>query len=219
MAYQIIFFDLDGTIVDPKDGITNAVQYALEKFGIIEDQENLIKFIGPPLKYSFQQYYNFNEEQALQAIEYYRKKFIPEGLQKSIVYNGIEKLLDKLQKSGIQLYIVSSKPSFASKQIITYHGLNKYFKDIVGVDKKFIDVDKSTRIKEALLLEPKKPKNTIVMIGDREHDIIGAQANGIDSIGVLYGYGTEDEINNIKPTYIAKNIEDLEKLLLTNVHL
>jgi phosphoglycolate phosphatase len=213
MKYQIIFFDMDGTLIDPKVGITKGVQYALEKFEIHEETKNLLKFIGPPLNKSFQKYYGFNQEKAMQAVLYYREYFHPKGIQESTIYKGIIALLEKLQKKGFSLAVVSSKPTFTIEKVIKHHKLYSYFNKIFGSDMNLTNVDKPTLVKEALEYFA-EPKNTVVMIGDREHDIIGAQANNIDSIGVLYGFGTEEEIQNAKPTYIAKTVKELEKLLM-----
>lgn len=218
MAYQIILFDLDGTLIDPKISITSSVQYALSKFQIDESRDALIPFIGPPLHKSFQKFYGFSEEKSMQAVMYFRKYFLKEGLQNIKVYNGIITLLDKLKKKNKMLLIVTSKSTVGAKKVIAYVKLGKYFDALIGSKLDLSNADKPTLIKEALSLYPEKSKNSFVMIGDRKYDIIGAQANGIDSIGVLYGYGSEEELAKSKPTYFVKTIEELEKLL-TNVHL
>ncbi|HSX08564.1 MAG TPA: HAD hydrolase-like protein [Candidatus Saccharimonadales bacterium] len=215
MAYSTIFFDLDGTLIDPKVGITKAVQYALSKFEIKTELDALVPFIGPPLNKSFQKYYSFDENKAMQAVSYYREYFVPKGLQESTVYDGIRDLLEKLQQNRFSLAIVSSKPTFIIEEVAKYHKLTHYFDKIIGSLIDLSNVDKPSLVKESLE-QFDKPKSTVVMIGDREHDSIGAQANGIDSIGVLYGYGSKEEITNIKPTYIVKNVHELTELLMVN---
>jgi phosphoglycolate phosphatase len=212
MAYNIIFFDLDGTLIDPKIGILNAVQYALAKFKIKEDLKTLLPFIGPPLNKSFEKYYGFSEKKAMQAVMYYREYFLPRGLHESIVYKGIPELLEKLNKTKKALYIVTSKPTFMAEKVALHHKLDKYFKKIIGSKPDLSNAAKATLIKKALTLNPEK--QSVVMIGDREHDIIGARANKIDSIGVLYGYGTFEELTKIKPTNMVKSVAELEKYLL-----
>ncbi len=213
MAYTTVFFDLDGTLIDPKDGITKSVQHTLLQFGIDSKPEELLPFIGPPLDVSLKKYYRFTDEQSKQAINYYREHFLKNSINEIELYNGAIPLLKKLKAEKKVLNIVSTKFVEAAKKILEQRGLSNYFDNIIATNYDHSNADKPTLVKEALALYPEQPKNSFVMIGDREHDIIGAQANGIDSIGVLYGYGTEDEIEKIKPTHIAKTIEDLEKLL------
>jgi phosphoglycolate phosphatase len=213
MAYTTIFFDLDGTLIDPKDGITTSVQYALSKFGITAELDELIPFIGPPLSESFKKYYNFTDEQLQQAITHYREHFLANGVNEVELYEGVIELLKKLKSENKKLAVVSSKFMIAVQKIVKQNNLNMYFDHLIATKPDESNVHKPILIKEALELYPEQPKDSFVMIGDREHDIIGAQENGIDSIGVLYGYGTEEELEKIKPTHIAKTIEDLEKYL------
>jgi len=214
MPYKIIFFDLDGTLIDPKIGITKSVQYALNKFGIKEDTANLLPFIGPPLNKSFQKYYGFSEEESMEAVMYYREYLLPKGIRESIIYPEIQTLLEKLQKANKELFVVTSKPTFIAEEVIKYHDLENFFAKIVGCKSDLSNADKTSLIKEAMLLRPKENKKSFVMIGDREHDIIGAKNNAIDSIGVTYGYGSIDELTAINPTHLAESIEDLAKYLL-----
>lgn len=216
MTYQSLFFDLDGTLIDPKKGITNAVQYALKQYGIHEDTDDLLHFIGPPLNKSFQKYYDFSEEKSMEAVVFYREYFLPQGYKESTLYDGITELLDKLNQSGFSLSVVTSKPTFMAEHVVKHHDLGKYFETIKGSKRDLSNVDKPTLIKETLALFQEKPRHSFVMIGDREHDIFGAQANNIDSIAVGYGYGSEEELKNSKPTYLVNSVADLEKLLLNN---
>lgn len=216
MNYEIIFFDLDGTLIDPKDSITKSVQFTLSKFGIKAELKELIPFIGPPLDDSLKKYYGFDEKQAKLAIEYYRKHFFENGINEVETYEGVLELLKKLKKKNKKLNIVSTKFKITVKKIAKEHQLEDYFDNIVGAKIDGSNFGKPILVKEALDFYPEKDKQSFVMIGDREHDIFGAQANGIDSIGVLYGYGSEDEIQKSKPTHIVANLEKLEELLLEN---
>jgi phosphoglycolate phosphatase len=138
MAYTTIFFDLDGTLIDPKIGITKAVQHALSKFNIHEDLESLIPFIGPPLDKSFQKYYGFSEEESMQAIIFYREYFIPTGMYESFVYNGIFDLLKKLKETNNTLFVVTSKPTWVAEKVIKHHKFDDYFEKIIGANLGFL---------------------------------------------------------------------------------
>lgn len=213
--YQTILFDLDGTLTDPGEGITNSVAYALEKFEIKnEDRSQLYKFIGPPLKDSFMEFYGFSEEDALKAIAYYRERFREKGMFENKVYDGIVELLSKLQKAGKQLIIATSKPEEFTSTILKHFDLLKYFDFIAGAT-----MDGSRSEKEEIIhyaLEHCQIDNLdeTVMVGDRKFDILGAKTNGIDSIGVLFGYGSLEELETAGATYIADSPEMVEKLVL-----
>lgn len=213
MAYSILLFDLDGTLIDPKVGITAAMQNALNKVGIYENLETLTRFIGPPLNVSLKEYYGFSDEQTQEVIRYFREYFIPEGMFDSIIYQGVPELLTKLKTNEKKLYVVTSKPTNQAERIIKHHGLDPFFEKIIGTKNDLSDADKTILIQETLAIHPDEEKQSFVMIGDREFDAIGAKANKIDSIGVLYGYGSLEELNKAKPTYLAKTIAELEQYL------
>lgn len=213
MAYQTIFFDLDGTLIDPKIAITSSVQYALSKFDIESDVNELLPFIGPPLNKSFSKYYGFSDRHAMLAVEYYREFFSKEGVSKITVYDGIKEMLKSLKARNKTLFIVSSKSTEGATETAKHVGLDIYFDTILGARIDLSNADKPALVKEALLLTNGHPKNNVVMIGDREHDIFGAQANKIDSIAVAYGYGSIEELENSRPTHIAKTIDELEQFL------
>lgn len=212
--YKIMLFDLDGTLTDPKSGITRSVQYALKKMGILEnDLNNLTKFIGPPLVESFQAYYEMDYEMAWQAVEYYREYFAEKGIFDNYVYPGIPELLQRLKEKKKVLGIATSKPTVFSEQILEYFKLDRYFSLVVGSNLDGSRVDKKDIIKAALESLPVKDYREAIMVGDRRHDIIGARENGIDSIGVMYGYGSRDEFEKSQATYIVETVAELEKLL------
>jgi phosphoglycolate phosphatase len=213
MAYQIFFFDLDGTLIDSKISITTSVQYALSQYNITVKTDDLIPFIGPPLDESFQKYYGFDEKKSMQAVSYFREYRSRKGLETLTIFKGIPELLKKLKEDKKILYIVTSKSTQDARVIAEYVGLDEYFNAIIGCKLDLTNADKPSLVNKALALLGNKSKESIVMIGDKEHDVLGAQANGIDSIAVLYGYGSEKEIKKSKPTHIVKTIEDLGKLL------
>lgn len=209
MKYKYLFFDLDGTLTDPAEGITNSIIYSLNKFNIeVNDRTSLYKFIGPPLVDSYMKFYGFDEKKAWTAVQYYREYFSVNGLFENKVYGGMEKLLDTLQKQGHKLYVATSKPKEYSVRILDKFGLLKYFEYVSGSSMDEKDCDKATIIKNALTVSSADKKD-VLMIGDRCFDINGAKANGIDSLAVLYGYGSREEIINSAPNYIAKTVDDI----------
>lgn len=188
---KYIFFDLDGTLTDSAEGITNSVAYVLKHYGIsVKDKSTLNVFVGPPLVESFMKYYGFDREQARASVEIYREYFEDKGMFENAVYPGIPELLDGLKKDGYKLYVATSKPEQYSVKIIEHFGLAEYFEMVGGAD-----------------------MNEIVMVGDRENDMNGAKQNHMESVGVLYGYGSREELENSGAGHIAKTVEELGKVL------
>lgn len=213
--YEYILFDLDGTLTDPKEGITKSVAYALESFGIhVEDLDSLCKFIGPPLKESFMVYYELDDAQGDQTVEKYRERFAVTGLFENKVYPGIREMLELLKEQGKTLLVATSKPSIYARQILEHFDLMKYFTFLSGSELDGTRVDKAEVITYALQENKIQDLSKVIMIGDREHDIIGANKNGIDSIGVLYGYGCREEFEKNHASYVAKQVEELKEILL-----
>lgn len=211
--YDIILFDLDGTLTDPGPGITNSVAYALKRYGIeVEDRKSLYSFIGPPLKDSFMKYYGFSEEKAIQAISVYREYFRDRGLFENEVYEGIRELLEKIKSSGRKIVLATSKPEEFAVRILEHFGLIGYFDVVAGASMDETRNKKGDVIKYAMV-KGNFTAEKAIMIGDREHDIFGAKENGIDSIGVLYGYGSEEELKIAGADYIAETVEDIYPLL------
>lgn len=213
---KYILFDLDGTVTDPMIGITKSVRYALNKFGIeVEDLNTLCKFIGPPLKDSFMNFYNFSEGDALKAITYYREYFSTNGLYENTVYENFEDMLIALKNDGKSLIIATSKPTVFAEKILEHFNLKKYFDFISGSNLDNTRTKKSDVISYALEQQMINNMSEIIMIGDREHDIIGAKALNIESIGVLHGYGSYEELSSSGADYIVKDVSELKSLLLT----
>lgn len=208
--YQYVLFDLDGTLTDPGLGITNSVMYALRKFGInVSDRSQLYPFIGPPLRDSFRVYYGFSDEQCERAVRYYREYFKKSGMFENEVYDGICELLTRLKASGRTLVVATSKPEVFALEILRHFDLYKYFDFVAGATLNDVRNQKADIIKYALETLNITEKKSAIMIGDRKHDIIGAKETGLDSIGVLYGYGTYDELKNAGATYIADTPADI----------
>ena len=210
--YQFLLFDLDGTLADPGIGITNSVIYALHKFNIdISNRSELYKFIGPPLKDSFKKYYGFSNEQSDLAIQYYREYFKKQGIFENEVYDGIHDLLIELKAKGKSLIVATSKPEAFAIEILRHFDLYDYFDFVAGATMNDVRNKKADIIRYALENCHISDKSSAVMIGDREHDVLGAKENGLDSIGVLFGYGTYDELKNAGATFIADTPMDIVK--------
>lgn len=213
--YQAILFDLDGTLTDPGVGITNSVAHALKKYSIeVNDRTELYKFIGPPLWESFEKYYGFSKEEAKAAVEYYREYYRKKGIFENLVYDGIKGLLDNLQNAGKTLIVATSKPEVFAKQILEHFKIAKYFTYIAGANLDGTRVKKDEVIQYALDANGVSDKSKVIMIGDREHDIIGAKKVGVDSIGVLFGYGSREELEHAQATYMVEKVEEILSILL-----
>lgn len=215
MSYQTIFFDLDGTLTDPGVGITKSVAYALDKMGIsVADLQSLNKFIGPPLKESFMKFYGFNEVDANQCVAYYREYFKEKGIYENEIYDGVPELLQSLKMAGKVLAVATSKPTVFAEIIIKYFHIEAFFTHVVGSNLDGTRTDKSEVIQAALDLVGIEDPASVIMIGDREHDIIGAKKNHLDAIGVLYGYGSYEELSDAGAKDIVKDVAGLKRMLI-----
>lgn len=215
MRYKYILFDLDGTLTDPQKGITNCVKYALEAFGIHEDDHaKLMRFIGPPLVYSFSEYYGFDEEKALKAVEKYRERFSAVGLFENRAYDGIHAVLQRLVDAGRILAVATSKPEVYTHRILDKYGLRAYFKAVCGSELDGTRNNKDEVIGYALG-KLGCGRDEVIMVGDRKHDILGAKKCGIASCGVRFGYAEPGELEKAGADYIAGTIDEMLKILLT----
>ena len=213
--YEVVLFDLDGTLTDPGVGITNSVAYALEKYGIkTAKREELYPFIGPPLHESFEGFYGFSREKAMEAVAYYREYYSDRGIFENVVYDGMEELLAKLKEAGKTLLVATSKPELFARMILEHFGLTGYFTYIAGANMDGSRTKKDEVISYALMAGNVVDLPKAVMVGDREHDILGAKKVGLASIGVLYGYGSRGELAGAGADYIAKKAEDIAQIVL-----
>ena len=189
-----IYFDLDGTLTDPKPGITRSIQYALQKLDhpTMPTEDELTWCIGPPLRASFVRLLGA-ETSADLAVSYYRERFSDVGLYENGVYDGIGDVLTALCASGHRLFVATSKPHVFATRIVAHFGLSHHFEHVFGSELDGTRVDKSDLLAYALKTTAVDPTKTL-MIGDRSHDMVGAKNNGMKGIGVLYGYGTRDEL-------------------------
>ena len=212
--YNTVLFDLDGTLTDPGIGITNSVAYALSKFNItVDNRAELYKFIGPPLVDSFMKYYGMSCEDGLKAVEYYREYFSVKGIFENTMFDAIPKLLEDIKISGKKIALATSKPEQYAVQIIEHFNLTRYFDFIGAATMDGTRSQKADVIEYTLNKLDVNDKKTVIMVGDRHHDIEGAKKNGIASIGVLFGYGDRTELQTAGATYIAEKINDIIKLL------
>jgi len=211
----LCLFDLDGTLIDPKAGITKAVRYSLKSFGIeAADLDELEKFIGPPLRDSFREFYNFPEAEAERAITKYREYYSETGIFECSLYAGITDMLARLKDKGVTLAIATSKPTVFAGQIAEHFGFKQYFDFIAGSELNGTRDRKGEVIRYALEMVDSGREKSTVMIGDRKHDIIGARETGIDSIGITWGYGSRAELEEAKPERIADSPQELCRIIL-----
>lgn len=203
--YKYVFFDLDGTITDPYEGITACVKYALLQFGIQAEQKELLSFIGPPLKDEFMRRFSMSEKDAEEAVVWYRKRYPNEGIFECELYDGIREFLEKLSREHT-LVLATSKPLVFAERILEHFDIKKYFTHIVGATFDGRLSEKSGILAEALRVSD-APLDESVMIGDRLFDTEAGVLNGIASIGVTYGYGTRAE--HEEAVFVADSVFDL----------
>ena len=212
MEKKFILFDLDGTLTDPSKGITNSVIYSLNKFDItVENRADLYKMIGPPLRDSFERYFGFSKEKANLAVQFYREYYKNIGLYENSIYAGIPELLKNLNNKS--LILATSKPTVFAVTVLEHLNLSDYFAFISGSELNGTRADKAEIISYALKQCKITDTSQAVMVGDRSYDIIGAKQNCVASIGVLYGFGKQNELAAAGADYIANNVTELKNLL------
>lgn len=214
---KYILFDLDGTLTDPAEGITNSICYALDKFGIkVQDKASLYKFIGPPLYDSFVKYYGFSSENANKAVDYYREYFAPKGLYENTVYPGVTQLLQELTSYDVGLLVATSKPEVYAKKIIEHFDLQQYFYDVVGAT-----LDATRNTKDAVIAyainKHSIDAQSALMVGDRHHDVFGASQNSLRCVGVTYGFGSYSELSDAGADIIVDSVEQLKNTLINYI--
>lgn len=218
--FEYILFDLDGTLTDPKLGITSSVQYALRALGIEEPSlDKLEVFIGPPLTDSFREFYGLDEEQMITAVDKYRERFATQGIFENEIYPGIPQMLADLKAKDKLLAIASSKPTLFVEQILEHFEIGKYFDHVVGSNMDGTRGTKEEVVEETLRqmltveMTPAQKRDAVAMVGDRKFDIEGARAHGITSVGVLFGYAPEGELEEAGADYIVNSVRSLQVLL------
>ncbi len=217
---QYFLFDLDGTVTDTGEGIMKSAQYALDAFGIHQEPEKALRrFVGPPLHLSFQNFYGLTEVQSLKAVEKYRERYRTKGVFESPLYPGMDRLLERLSQNaearGARLCLATSKPIAFAKQILELRGVERYFSLAVGANLDGTMTDKSQVVAEVLRQLGEPPRGEAVMIGDREQDILGAKANGLETVGAGYGYAFPGELEAAGADHVVSSVPELEELLLS----
>ena len=213
MNIQYALFDLDGTLTDPKVGITRSAACALRHFGIQADPESLTGFIGPPLYESFQRY-GIPEERMEEAIAAFRGYFEPRGWMENVPYPGIGQTLGNLKRAGVKLILATSKPEKFALRIMERFDLARYFTGLFGAPMDERRAGKAAIVARAVEESGISDPSRALMVGDRRHDVEGARANGLDTVGVLWGYGTREELETAGAKYLAGDLAEMEEILL-----
>jgi len=219
--FDYILFDLDGTLTDPKLGITRSVQYALRALGIEEPSlDKLEPFIGPPLADSFREFYGLEEKQVVTAVAKYRERFSDKGIYENEIYPGTVRMLASLRAGGKKLAIASSKPTPFVERILDHFEIRAYFDYIIGSNMDGTRGKKEEVVEEALRqmlpagMTTAEKKAGVAMVGDRRFDIEGAREHGITSVGVSFGYAPEGELEQAGADHIVDTVEALAGLLM-----
>jgi phosphoglycolate phosphatase len=215
LLYKHIIFDLDGTLSDSREGIYNAYYHVFNELGLTRpDSETLKTLIGPPLQKGFSDVFGLWGESNEQAVKVFREYYGSKGLFENTLYPGIKDLLEKLQQAGAILYVATAKYQIFANQVLDYFDITQFFTEISGADYKGNHAAKVEIIAGLLRRNGLQDPSEVVVIGDTQFDIQAAAELEIDSIGVTYGFTTEQEISFCNPDYIAYEVTDLEKLLL-----
>lgn len=214
MKKKYVLFDLDGTLTDSQDGIMNAIEYALEYYGIqVKERDSLRPFLGPPLSESMQKYCGFDRVKAVEAVETFREYYNTRGKFENKVYPGVESMLKAVQEAGCRLYVATSKPEEIAREILEHFGLAGYFDYIGGATSDDSRVKKSDVVRYVMDKAGIDRPDEAVMVGDRKHDILGAKENGLEAVGVLYGYGDRQELEAAGVDYLAEQAEEIIRFL------
>ena len=220
MRYEVLLWDLDGTLTDPKEGITRSVQYSMKRLNYpIPKTDDLDWIIGPPLKDSFRILLETEDETLINdAVALYRERYREIGIFENVIYPGIPELLVRLNDNGCRNLLATSKPKVFAERILKHFSIDACFYEIMGseLDGKF--VEKEALIAEVLKSVPVDLRSKTVMIGDRRFDVQGAKKNRIDVISVGYGYGTPEELRLAAPDYIIPTVKALEDMLFSELN-
>ena len=216
--YDLCIFDLDGTLTDPKVGITKSYQYALAAFGIHKETDDLVKYIGAPLREMFTADFGLSDADTEVAVAKYREYFAETGLYENVVYPGIPEALQRLADSGKTLAVATNKVTSYAQIILEHFGLDHFFAFVSGdeMDGSLSKNGKRDIIRIALEHFVANGFTAPVMIGDRRHDITGAVDEGIDSIGITWGYGDRAELEEAGATTIVDSTDALCQLILSS---
>ena len=215
MKYDFLLFDMDGMLVDTREGILKCAKHALNAFGIeVEELSSLTKFVGPPLSYSFMEFYGFSEEDAKKAVAIYRARYSEKGQFECYVFPGVPEMLEALLDKGYRICIATSKLESYAKTMLDRLGIGRYFELVIGATPDETISTKDQVIEESLKRMGITDRSKALMIGDRKHDVLGAKKCGLDSFGVYMGCAESLEHETAGATYIASSIEELKNALL-----
>lgn len=213
--YDYVIFDFDGTVTDTGEGILKSLQYSFEQMGDpVPDLSDLKKFIGPPIHYSFVTFYGVKEEDVGKYIEKYRERYRKIGIYECCLYDGMLDTLKTLRKNGVKIGIASSKPVSLIYDVMNYLKITELFDAVVGT--RFDDSNHSGKkdlVMQSMAELGATDKSRVLMVGDRYFDIDGAKGAGVDSCGVLFGYGNEQEFKEHGATYIVASAQEIVKLV------
>ncbi|MBE6821358.1 MAG: HAD family hydrolase [Ruminococcaceae bacterium] len=215
MKYDAVLLDFDGTIADTGEGIYDSVRYAVKAMGFDPLPEEIVHtFIGPPVFSSFKRALNLSDEDSAKAVEKYRESYMQGGIYRLSFYDGMEKLLNDIKKSGIKLAVASSKPENFIVEILRYLKISDLF-DFISAPESDRAPESKTALVERAVTVLNVDKSKTVMIGDRYFDIEGAKEAKVDSIGVTFGFGDRDELINSGADYIADSTEDIRRIIFS----
>lgn len=210
----LVLFDVDGTLTDSASGILEALSHALNQLGLAQpDATTMRSFLGPPLAVTFAEYYGLDEESTERGIAHYRERYASTSLTGNAVFPGIPELLTELTANGVTLATATSKPTPTAQRILDHFKLTKHFSFIGGATMTSERILKADVI--AHTIENLPPHDTVVMVGDRHHDITAALAHGIEPIGVTWGYGDTAELKGAGATHIVDDAAALANALTT----
>ena len=213
LKFETILFDLDGTLTDPGLGITNSIRYAMEQRSMPPlPREQLYRFIGPPLLEEFQRVFGVSRAESEAMLAEFRVYFEKTGIWENRLYPGVPEMLARLKEHGCRLVLATSKPEVFAVQILEHFDLFPYFDAVAGSDLDETRTAKGEVI--AYALHKAGGSGSAIMVGDRRHDVLGARENGLDALGVLYGYGNREELERAGARYLAGQVEEIAGILL-----
>ena len=211
---QYLFFDLDGTVTDSKTGIIRSVQHALAHFNVSRADDDLLHFIGPPLRDSFGKIFDGDTAKAELAVQKYREYYSVTGIFENALYDGIGDLLADLSSAGRVLSLATSKPEPFALRILEHFGIAGLFDHVAGAELNGPRNSKSSVLRHACGLCGVEDMHQCLMVGDRKYDVLGAHAVGMPCAGVLYGYGSRHELEEAGAECLCDNVPSLRNLLL-----
>lgn len=214
-GYTTLLFDLDGTLTDSTEGILKCLVNAIEQMGF-EVPEDTNKFLGPPIRQSFAEFCGMNEEQTDQAVKIFRERYSKVGLFENRVYDGIPEMLERLKNGGKRLMVATSKPQVYAVRIFDRFGLSQYFEFVGGAELDGSRDYKDEVIEYVLAQTGITDRSSVLMIGDRRQDVLGAHKTGIKCMGILWGYGSTAELTEAGADYIAETPDKAAEAILFN---